>query len=196
MFESDYKFHQSGRLGSDVTDQSQRTIQNVGYLNSVLSNYSQETSSNQHVNFAMNYTGMMVDTDARGNGLGAFSVENESNLFWKAEGQRPLEKLQLFPRTFSTVPYLGRGSVDPTLESQLMQGENVRGKKSVSTVMEQSFMPLDQYPLDDGKKTRANNAKYTVEELALDGWVRGGKTTRDLEENYFSQKSKPTNSGF
>jgi hypothetical protein len=77
-----------------------------------------------------------------------------------------------------------------------MQGENVRGKKSVSTVMEQNFMPLDQYPLDAGKRERANEAKYAVEELALDGWVRGGKATRELEENYFSEKSKPNVSGF
>ena len=77
-----------------------------------------------------------------------------------------------------------------------MQGENVRGKKSVSTVMEQNFLPLDQYPLDSEKRARASEAKYSVEELALDGWVRGGKSTRDLEENHFSNNSKPTVSGY
>jgi hypothetical protein len=195
MFESNYTFHQSGRLGNDTSDQSQKTMQNNTYLNAVLSNYHPETSSNQHIDFATNYPGIMANTSARGNGLGMFSIENESNLLWKSEGQRPLEKLQLYPRSFLTVPYLGRGSCDPTLESQLFQGENVRGKKSVSTVMEQNFMPLDKYPLDDDKRAFANNAKYSVEELALDGWVRGGKSTRDLEENYFSQKSKPSASG-
>ena len=41
-----------------------------------------------------------------------------------------------------TVPYLGRGSCDPTIESQLLQGETVRGKKSVSTVMELSLIHI------------------------------------------------------
>ena len=196
MFESDYTFHQSGRLGNDTSDKSQKTLQNNTYLNSVLSNFNPETSSNKHMNFATNYPGMMVDSNARGgSGLGMFSIEHESNLLWKSEGQRPLEKLQLFPRSYMTVPYLGRGSCDPTLESQLMQGENVRGKKSVSTVMEQNFMPLDTFPLDNDIKMRTNEAKYSVEEVAMNGWVRGGEATRELEENYFSKKSKPTNPG-
>jgi len=197
MFESNYTFHQSGRLGNDMSDQSQKTLQNNTYLNTVLSNFNPETSSNNHINFATNYPGMMVDSNARGgSGLGMFSIEHESNLLWKSEGQRPLEKLQLFPRSYSTVPYLGRGSCDPTLESQLMQGENVRGKKSVSTVMEQNFMPLDTFPLDKDIRMRTNEAKYSVEEVAMDGWVRGGAATRELEENYFSKKSKPSSSGF
>lgn len=195
MFESDYKFHQSARLGNDMTDQTQRTLQNTAYLNRVMSDYQSDKMANTHMNFATQYPGVMVSGTNGGTGLGALGVETESNLLWKSEGQRPLEKLQLFPRPFLTVPYLGRGSCDPSLESQLMQGENVRGKKSVSTVMEQNFLPLDQYPLDDSKRATANSGQSSIEELALDGWVRGGKTTRDLEENYFSQKSKPSTSG-
>lgn len=195
-FTSDYKFHQSGRMGNDMFDQSQRTVQNGAYVDNVMSRFSSDKMSTEHVNFATQYPGVMVSGTNGGTGLGAMGVDAESNLLWKSDSQRPLEKLQLFPRTFLSVPYLGRGSADPTLESQLMQGENVRGKKSVSTVMEQNFMPLDQYPLDAGKRERANEAKYAVEELALDGWVRGGKATRELEENYFSEKSKPNVSGF
>ena len=36
---SDYTFNQSARLGDDSIDQSQRTLQNTRYLNSVISNY-------------------------------------------------------------------------------------------------------------------------------------------------------------
>ena len=55
---------------------------------------------------------------------------------------------------------------------------------------------IDKYPLDSDKRTRASEAKYSVEELALDGWVRGGKATREFEEKTFSKKSKPTVFGF
>ena len=200
MFEfastSDYHLFESGRMGNDLTDQTQRTVQNSAYLNSVLTHFSSDKMSSSHVDFATQYPGMMVSGTNGGTGLGAMGVDTESSLLWKTYSQRPLEKLQLFPRSFLTVPYLGRGSCDTMLETQLLQGENVRGKKSVSTVMEQNFLPLDKYPLDSDKRTRASEAKYSVEELALDGWVRGGKATREFEEQTFSKKSKPTIFGF
>ena len=195
MFEytSDYTFHQSGRLGNDTIDNTQKTLQNTQYLNSVLSNYNSDKSSTAYVDFATQIPGMMVSGMNGGNGLGGNSVEHESELFWKTQNERSLEKLHLYERPFLTIPFMGRGSVDPTLESQLMQGENVRGKKSVSTVMEQNFNPLDKYPLDSEKKAKFGN---TIEELALDGWTRGGKSARDMQENSFSKMSKPSNSGY
>lgn len=195
MFEytTDYTFHQSGRLGNDEADKTQSTIQSTRYLNSVLSHYSDDKSSTAYVNFATQYPGMMVSGTNEGQGLGGLSVDHESNLLWKTTPDRPHEKLQLHTRPFLTIPYLGKGSVDPTLESQLMQGETVRGKKSVSTVMEQNFNPIDQYPLDAQKKAKAG---HTVEEFALDGWSRGGRSARDMQEKYFSQKSKPMENGY
>lgn len=200
MFEfassSDYLLNQSGRMGNDLTDKTQRTVQNSAYLDTVLTNFSSDKMSTSHVDFATQYPGVMVSGTNGGTGLGAMGVDTESTLLWKTPSQRPLEKLQLFPRSFLTVPYLGRGSCDTNLESQLIQGENVRGKKSVATVMEQNFLPLDKYPLDSEKRARASEAKYSVEELALDGWVRGGKATREFEEKTFSKNSKPTVFGF
>lgn len=199
MFEfaaASHQLNQVGRMGNDLTDKTQRNVQNSAYLNTVLTNFSSDKMSTSHIDFATQYPGMMVSGTNGGTGLGAMGVDAESSLLWRTSSQRPLEKLQLFPRAFLTVPYLGRGSCDTTLESQLIQGEHVRGKKSVSTVMEQNFLPLDKYPLDSDKRSRASDAKYSVEELALDGWVRGGKATRDFEEETFSKKSKPTVFGF
>lgn len=193
QYTSDYTFHQSGRLGNDSLDTTQRTLQNTKYLDSILSNYSADNSSTAYVDFATQIPGMMVSGMNGGSGLGGIAVENESKLFWKTQSERSLEKLQLYERPFLTIPYLGRGSVDTTLESQMMQGENVRGKKSVSTVMEQNFNPLDKYPMDAEKKARSGN---TIEELALDGWSRGGKSARDSQENYFSNNSKPSEKGY
>jgi hypothetical protein len=196
MFSEDYPFNQSARMGNDLTDKTQRTVQNSAYLDNVLAHFSSDKMSSSHVDFATQYPGVMVSGTNGGTGLGALGVDTESSLLWRTASQRPLEKLQLFPRSFLTVPYLGRGSCDTNLESQLIQGENVRGKKSISTVMEQNFLPLDKYPLDSDKRARASEAKYSVEELALDGWVRGGKATRDFEEQTFSKNSKPTVFGF
>ena len=58
--------------------------------------------------------------------------------------------------------------------------------------MERNFNNNAEYPLDDRKRANAN----TVEEMALDGWTRGGKATRESGEQYFSQKSKPSDVSF
>ena len=79
-----------------------------------------------------------------------------------------------------TVPYLGRGSAETNLESRLQQGENIYEKKSVSTVMDKSFMPyMTLYPTQ-GQEDQRNDPKYKIEESALDGWTRGGASTREF----------------
>jgi hypothetical protein len=45
--------------------------------------------------------------------------------------------------------------------------------------MESSFLPLSVYPTDANMQEHVKDAKYTVEEAALNGWVRGGSITRD-----------------
>ena len=85
-----------------------------------------------------------------GNGIGGISanvVDYESALLNKVGAERPLEKLQLHQRPFITVPYLGRGNGDPTLESQLQQGENISEKKSVSRYVPKIEQPETLFSL-------------------------------------------------
>lgn len=187
-----YSFHNMGRIGNDVSDQSQKTLQNNQYVNSVLTNHFSQQSSDGHIQFATSNPGIMVRGVNGGSGINGSVIDAESTLRMKIGQERSLEKLVLQERPFLTVPYLGKGSVDPTLESQLFQGEMVRGKKSVSTVMERNFNNIAEYPLDDRKRANAN----TIEEAALNGWARGGQSTRESGEQYFSQKSKPSDISF
>jgi hypothetical protein len=85
-------------------------------------------------------------------------------------------------RPFLTVPFLGKGSCDTTLESQLLQGDTVLQdtKKSTSTIMTQSFMGYTLYPTDSQMEEQTNNPAYKVEEAALQGWVRGGASSREM----------------
>lgn len=176
---SSYTFNNMGRIGSDATDQSQKNVYNTRFANYTLSNFTSETLSDSHVNFAVQQPTMTFFGLAHGDGLSANSVDVDSNLMLKAGQERPLEKLQLFERPFLTVPYLGRGSADPSLESQLQQGELVSDKKSVSTIMEKSFAPYSLYPMDSKMENYVKDPKNTVQEAALDGWTRGGASTRN-----------------
>ncbi len=46
--------------------------------------------------------------------------------------------------------------------------------------MDKSFSQYQLYPTDDKMEERVKDASHTVEEAALDGWVRGGMASREM----------------
>jgi hypothetical protein len=193
---SSYMFNNMDRIGNDVTDQSQKNLYNTRFGSYTLSNYFSQTASDGHVNFATNQPTINFGSTIHGAGLNGSVVDADSLLKLNMEKERAYEKLQLFQRPFLTVPYLGRGSCDPTLESQLQQGELVAEKKSVSTIMEQSFSQYALYPTDSKMEERVKNPSYTVQEAALSGWVRGGTATRDMSMDPKMQQMNRPNASF
>ena len=173
-----YLFHNTSRIGSDMTDQTQRNVHNTRFANHTLSNYFSKDTSNQHVKFAVQQPTMNFNGVSHGSGLTGSIVDHESKLRIKDVNVTPAEKVQLFSRPFATVPYRGRGSVDPQVESQLMQGEFVTDKKSTSTIMDKSFNDHSLHILTNDMENHVTNASENVEEAALEGWVRGGANTR------------------
>ena len=164
-YSSSYMFNNMGRIGNDSTDQSQRNIYNTRFMDYTLSEYFSDKTTDTQVKFATQLPTMMVS----GTNIPGSVIDANSQLL-QQEQERPLERLHLETRPFLTIPYLGRGSVDPSIESQLQLGERASDKKSVSTIMETSFDKYIYSPTEPG----VNN----VEEIALDGWVRGGSNTR------------------
>lgn len=185
-----YLFNNLGRIGADHTDNSQRNVSNTKFGHYMLSSYSPDGLIGSHVNFATQQPSMMFSGTTHGTGLSASSVDIESKLRINPdENTRSLERLQLRTRPFLTVPYLGRGSANPTLESQLMQGEIVSDRKSVSTISEKSYNA--DYALFHGnndKASRSTDPKYLVEESAMDGWIRGGSATREFSQNFYKNQ--------
>jgi hypothetical protein len=188
-----YTFNGTSRIRNDNTDKSQQTMMNTKFNNYMLSTYFSENRSDAHVKFATEQPSMMftgINGGASG-GINSFTVDVDSTLNIKKENGRALEKLSLQQRPFLTVPYLGRGSCDTVLESQLKQGDIVANKKSVSTITEKSFNHM--YPLIDSIKDTVTNPKYLVQEAALDGWIRGGSATREQAK---SKNHLPNDSGY
>jgi hypothetical protein len=188
----DYTFYKIDRIEDDSTCQTQRTTQNTKFSNYMLSNHYAEFPSDHPVKLATEQPAIFVSGVNGGSGVGGGNVDNESILLLNSEEERALGRLQLLQRPFATVPYLGRGSCDTDLESQLIQGEAISEKKSVTTIMSQSFMGYSLYPTSKKMEEHVTNAKYTVEEAALDGWVRGGAASREMTEDfYLNQNHRP-----
>lgn len=174
-----YSFNNLGRIGSDSTDNSQRNVYNTKFANYTLSNFFNDKSSNAYVDFALTQPTLSFSGLAHGNGLPSQGVDTDSFLLIKTTEERPLDKLQLQTRPFATIPFLGRGSCDPDLESQMRIGELTSDRKSVTGVTEKQYIDYNQYPLDKHLADRISNPAYSIEEYALSGWVRGGISTRD-----------------
>jgi hypothetical protein len=95
----------------------------------------------------------------------------------------------LFQRPFATVPYLGRGAVNPIMESQIQQGESLTNKRSVNNLSEKSYIRYSQTPLLQSVKDKINNPANCVEGVASEGWIRGGVPSRELtRDNDFNKQ--------
>lgn len=186
---SSYLFDNLGRIGADATDNTERTVSNTKFANYMLSNFYSDTVSTSHVDFAVQQPAFNFSGLARGSGLNSNVIDVDSKLLINADNERPLEKLQLMERPFITVPYLGRGSCDPSLESQLQQGEIIGEKKSVSTLSERSDLGYVMYVSDPEMVERVRNTTNTVEESALNGWVRGGAASREIPYHFSGGKN-------
>jgi len=174
-----YNFNNLGNIGNDVTDQTQKNLHNTRFANYMLSNFVNENTSNSHIEFATAQPVMMFGEK----GMSSKVVDIDSKMLYNEEqNQRPLEKLVLAPRPFVTVPYLGRGSVDPDMESKLQQGEMVSDKKSIATVMEKPFNTDYNLKLfDTDMQTRVDNGSNIIN---TPGWVLGGAPTRAGGDEY------------
>ena len=191
-----YNFNNLGSIKYDSTDQSQSNVYNTRFTNYTLSNYFSDNVSDKHVKFATEQPAVMFNGTFLGKGIGGNVIDVDSHLMLNQEqNQRSFEKLSLNARPYSTVPYLGRGSGDPTLEAQLLQGEAIHDKKSVSTIMDKPFTDYSQLILDEHMNERVSNTNYTIEENS--GFVRGGSATRDMSaDEYYQKNNRPGASSF
>lgn len=163
----------------DDVDTTQNNLDNSRYAGYMLSDFNGSKLSTDHVRIATSQPDIMFSSLGSGAGLSGDVVDNDSAMRPGKDQARPLEKVQLFQRPFISVPYMGKGAGNPVLESRLLQGESTVQFKSVGTVMEQSFLPFSILPVDDLMQQHVADPRFTVEEAALQGWVRGGSTTRD-----------------
>lgn len=179
-YENDYMFNNLGRIGNDSEDTSQQTVYNTRFSNYMLANYFSDNQQSP-VEFSTKQPAVSIDGSRQGPGLPSNSIDVDSALTFRNQTkERPWEKLEIYPRIFATVPYLGRGSADPTLENMIRSGEFTIDRKSVSTVSEASYMGHSIYP---GEELR-----HEPQEDSALGFGRGGIDSRDL---FLQQGTRP-----
>ena len=192
MSTSNYKFNNQDRIEDDSGTLTQTTLQNDRFASYTTTNYFSENSPDEQIQFATSQPAI-VPVGVVGSGVGGNNVEGETLLLLKTEQERALGRLNLMERQFLTVPYLGRGSGDPTLELQLREGEPMSEKKSVSTVTAQTFMGHTLHP---SSKDMEEKSGFRIEESAMRGWVRGGADTRAPIDGELSKNGRPSGGAF
>ena len=177
---SNYTFDNMSRIGNDKCCIDQESIQDSQACTYLLQNYfAQDCSMKNAKSLATSQPGIIY-SGGFSLGAGGCNVEDSSRLLIGGIQTHPRCRIDLFQRPFATVPYLGRGAVDPILESQIQQGETITNKRSITKLTEKSYLNYHTTPLIPEVKETIQNPSYLVEGVASEGWIRGGVPSREL----------------
>lgn len=176
-----YTFDNLSRIGNDSCSLDQRNIQNYNASNYQVENYYPFCPMTNAIDFAtkqpnINYTG------SHQVGINGCNI-NENSELRNTKVSKPACKITLQERPYLTVPYLGRGKVDPVLERQIKVGDRELNKKSLNPSSEINLSDKQNYPLIDELRTSVTNPKNCIEEMASSNWVRGGMSSREFSKN-------------
>ena len=185
-----YTFDKSSRLGNDECCLSQTDIQNAASCNYTTQNFfASDCSMRNPIELATSQPGIMYN-GGYNTGAGGCNIDDSSKLLIGTIQTHPKCHIDLFHRPFATVPFLGRGAVNPIMESQIQQGEQIVNKRSVNTLSEKSYIKYHQTPLLPAVQERINNPANQIESVASDGWIRGGVPSRELtRDTEYSNRS-------
>jgi hypothetical protein len=177
------------RIGNDQCCVDQNTLQDVAACNYMTQNFfASDCSMKNPISLATTQPGIMYN-GGYNVGAGGCNINDNSKLTIGTIQTHPKCRIDLFHRPFATVPFLGRGAVNPIMESQIQQGEQIVNKKSVNPLTEKSYIKYHHTPLLPNIKNRIENPSFSVEGVASEGWIRGGVPSRELtrDKDYFTK---------
>ena len=172
-----YSFDNMTNLKDDEYAISERELQNNNYNSYITTNFSSCSSS--ALEKALNQPNVFIKG---GYGNAGCDVDQFSKMRNGALQTTVPCKLSLQERMFKTVPYLGKGTYDPSIETELIHSEYVDQNKSINTVTDKQFTTL-YTPLIPEVKQTISNPKHLVEQHVDRNWIRGGVPTRDAYKN-------------
>ena len=159
---SGYTFSNMSRIGVDQCNISQTDIQNVASCNYQTQNYfASDCSMKNSIALATSQPGIMYN-GGYNSGAGGCNIDANSQLLIGSIQTHPRSHIDLFQRPFATVPYLGRGSVNPVMEAQIQQGEQIVNKRSINNLSEKSYIKYHQTPLLPAVQQKIKNSNITL----------------------------------
>lgn len=185
-----YTFDNISRIGDDVCALSERDIQNSNYGTYSTKNYFEKyCGMKQPIGFATNQPNVFYKGGYGVMGAGGCNVDSDSNLRIGSIQTNPKCRISLEERPFKTVPFLGRGRPQPTMESKLRQGSYIGDKKSCRNITEKSFRTTD-VDLVPSLRDSIQNPENLIQDVADKGWIRGGIPSREItrDNDYFNRK--------
>ena len=182
-----YAFNNLTSINDDNCAKSERDIQNQNLGSYLVKNFFEgDCGMKGPIGFATQQPHMYCISGPQTNvGIGGCGVDTDSDLKIGKLQSLPKSNISLQKRPFLTVPYLGRGPSKPVVESRLQQGAYSGDKKSCKNLTESST----SYRVDLIPSIKANiqNPNNIIEDVAADGWIRGGLPSRELtrDNDYF-----------
>ena len=177
-------FFNQSRIGVDDVSLTQIDLQDRAQNQYMLQAFDTDCNMRKPIEFATSQANVnYCAAGGMGNqcGVGGCNIDENSQLLFGLQ-THPRTRMSLFHRPFATVPYLGKGPFDPAAESHLQQTDTFsNNKKSVNTISEVSYIPMTHYPLIPAIQNTVTNPAYLVEGVAMEGWVRGGASSRKQE---------------
>ena len=173
-----YTFDNLSRIGNDSCSLDQRNIQNYNASNYRVENFYPYCPMTNAIEFATNQPNVNF-TGSHQVGINGCNIDENSKLMI-TKVNRPACKINLQSRPYLTVPYLGRGKVDPVLERQIRVGDRELNKKSLNPTTEISLSEKHNYPLIDNIRSKITDPKNCIEESADRTWTRGGTSSREI----------------
>ena len=117
-----------------------------------------------------------------GYGVSECFTDDDSQLRIGKTKKNPKCPNQLFTRPYKTVPFMGRGSGNSFVESQLRPGEATGERKQCNVLAGINIPNVDpnHMPMIDHLKNNIQEPRHLIPEEAMEGWVRGGAPSRQI----------------
>ncbi len=176
-----YTFDNLSRIGNDNCSVTQRNIQNIQSVNYQTENYYPFCPMTKAIDFATTQPSIFYK-GTHEVGFNGCNIDDNSNLKYP-KITKPACKINLIERPYLTVPYLGKGKVDPDLERKIKIGDHEINKKTANPSSEINFSEKMNYPLNDSIKKTFGNPTNCLEENISNSWIRGGLPSREVYKN-------------
>lgn len=176
-----YQYNNLARIKDDTSYVSKKELDNIHYSDYNTINFHDSIRSVEHA--ALNQPNIYISGIYGPDGNESNIIDSDSYLK-HAELTNLNNKINLQPRPYLTVPYLGKGRCEVNVESILRKGTNTNIPASCGSTTEETRNNI--IPLVPSVKNSITNPKYLVEGVADPNWVRGGVLTRN--QNYSSKK--------